>query len=95
MLTVLLELEVKRQQGPTESSEICHSWYVCPVQRGDTDEKEPAGRIRMEKWGGAVLEEVAAGRTRPRCEWMISFHHIPRKPATVSDKIFIRRTVEG
>lgn len=43
------------------------------------DEKEPVGRIRMEKWGGAVLEAAVAGRTRPRCEWMISFHHIPRE----------------
>lgn len=60
------------------------------------DEKETVGRIRMEKWGGAVLEEKEAGRTRPRCQWMISFHHIPREAGdTVSNKIFIRRTVEG
>ena len=56
------------------------------------DEKELVGRTRMENWGGAVLEKEA-GRTRPRCQWMISF---PREAGdTVSNEIFSRRTEEG
>ena len=56
------------------------------------DEKDLVGRTRMENWGGAVLEKEA-GRTRPRCQWMISF---PREAGdTVSNEIFSRRTEEG
>lgn len=72
------------------------TFLVClSCAKGDMDEKEPVGRTRMEKWGGAVLEKEA-GRTRPRCQWMISFHHIPREAGdTVSNEIFSRRTEEG